>query len=182
MQRVTPVVLGLMLLIGSIGQAQSLADAARANRKQKAEAGASATKVVTGDDLAAAPDVIHLIPGETSTGDGMLVAPGMWKHKYFVVNLDATRFPNGGILHIEITLGNGTADASFDLYSLGARLPSDGFPNPLASAHDVRSGSTAKIDYRFEHGDTFRFGAEGSWHAKAGDTNTYSIKVNVGNR
>ena len=112
----------------------------------------------------------------------MLVAPGRWKHGYTTTYLDATRFPDGGVLHIEITLGDGPADASFDVYSQGARLPSGGFPNSLAGAHDVKSGSTAKIDYRFDHGTTFQFGAEGSWNAKAGDTNTYSIAVSVRDR
>jgi hypothetical protein len=183
MHRVTPNVLGLILLIGGIGHAQSLADAARANRKQKAREGATATKVITDDDLAAPTDVtIHLVSGATSTGGGTLLAPGMWKHGYSITNLDATRFSGGGVLHIEITLGDGPAEASFDLYSQGARLPSEGFPHPLANAHDVPSGSTARIDYRFDHGTAFRLCAEGSWHAKAGDRNTYNFTVNVGSQ
>ena len=183
MHRITQLVLGLLVLSASIGHAQSLADAARANRQQKAQDGAAAKKVITDDDLASSSDVtIQLVPGTTSSGDGTLVAPGMWKHHYFATNLDATKFPNGGVLHIEITLGDGPAEASFDLYAKNARLPSDGFPNPLASAHDVRSGSTAKIDYRFDRGATFRLAAEGSWHAKAGDRNSYSFTANVGNR
>lgn len=180
MQRVALKSLGIVVLIGSTCYGQSLADAARANRKQKAQEGTTATKVISGDDLAAATDVtVHLVPGAPSTGDGTLVAPGMWKHGYSVTKLDATRFPNGGVLHIEIKLGDGPAEASFDLYSQGASLPSGGFPNPLANAHDVPSGSTAKIDYRFDHGTVFQFCAEGSWHAKAGDRNNYNFTVNV---
>ena len=180
MQRVALKSLGIVLLIGSTCYGQSLADAARANRKQKAQEGATVTKVVSDDDIAAATDVtVHLVPGATSTGEGTLLAPGMWKHGYSITNLDATRFSNGGVLHIEITLGGGPAEASFDLYSQGARLPSGGFPNPLANAHDVPSGSTAKIDYRFDHGTVFQFCAEGSWHAKAGDRNNYNFTVNV---
>lgn len=183
MQRVALRSLGIVLLIGSSCYGQSLADAARANRNQKAGEGATATKVVTDDDIAATKDVtVHLVPGAASTGNGILVAPGMWKHGYSVINLDATRFPNGGVLHIEIALGDGPAEASFDLYSQNAHVPSGGFPNPLANAHDVPSGSTAKIDYRFDHGTVFQFGAEGSWHAKAGDRNTYNFTVSVGSR
>jgi hypothetical protein len=182
MHRVTSIVLGLMLLIAGVGHAQSVADAARANRKQKAQDGNTATKVITDDDVAAPTVTIRLAPGVTSTGDGMLVAPGRWKHGYTTTYLDATRFPDGGVLHIEITLGDGPAEASFDVYSQGGRLPSGGFPNSLAGAHDVKSGSTSKIDYRFDHGTTFRFGAEGSWNANAGDTNTYSIAVSVRDR
>lgn len=183
MHRVSLIVLSLMLSIAGAGHAQSLADAARANRKQKAQDGVAAKKVTTDDDFAAVPDVtIQLVPGATSNGDGSLVAPGRGKHSYSIINLDATRFPNGGDLHIEIALGSGLAEASFDLYSQGARLPSEGFPDPLASAHNVRSGSTAKIDYHFDRGTTFRLAAEGSWNSKAGDTNTFSFTVNAGNR
>ena len=56
MHRVTPHVLALIMLIAGISHAQSLADAARANRKQKAREGATATKVISDDDLAASPD------------------------------------------------------------------------------------------------------------------------------
>lgn len=175
MHRVTSIVFGLMLLIAGIGHAQSVADAARANRKQKAQDKNTATKVITDDDVAAPTVTIRLAHGVTSTADGMLVAPGRWKHGYTSTHLDATRFPDGGVLHIEIILGDGPAEASFDVYSQGARLPSDGFPNSLAGAHDVKSGSTAKIDYRFDHGTTFLFGAEGSWNAKAGDTKPIAL-------
>jgi hypothetical protein len=181
MHRVASMVLGPMLLVASICHGQSLGDAARENRKQKAKDGA-ATRVITTDDFSAPTNAtIHLVPGTTSTGEGTLVAPGRGKHGYVITNLDATRFTNGGVLHITITLGDGASEASFDLYSQGARLPSGGFPNSLAGAHDVRSGAYAKIDYRFEHGSVFRLGAEGSWNAKAGDTNTYSFAVDVGN-
>src|SRR5215468_4425638 len=162
MHRVAPIMLGLLLILAGMSRGQSLADAARDNRKQKTRDGAAPSKVVTEDDFAAPPDVtIHLVPGTTSTAEGALVAPGRGKHAYYITSLDSTQFPNGGVLHIAITMGNGASEASFDLYSEGARLPTDGFPNSLAGAHSIRSGATAKIDYRFNHGTTFRFGAEG---------------------
>lgn len=169
-----------VLLIGSTCYGQSLADAARANRKQKTEKG-SPTKVITGDDLVAPPtaEVIQLIPGSSSTGQGTLVAPGRWKHRYQVVMLDASRFVNGGTIHITITAGDGESEASFDLYPKDAQLPADGFPNSLANAHDVRSSSGAKINYHFVHGTVFQFAAEGSWNARAGAANTYSFAVDV---
>jgi hypothetical protein len=167
------------LLIGSTGYGQSLGDAARANRKQK---GAAPTKVLTGDDLVATstPEIIQLIPGSTSTGQGMLVAPGRGKHSYRVILLDASRFANGGTIHITITVGDGESEGSFDLYPQGLPLPSEGFPNSLANAVNIRSASGAKITYRFAHGTVFQFGAEGSWNSKAGATNTYTFVVDVG--
>jgi len=182
MQRVAPtglcIVLLSCLLTGSLGYGQSLGDAARANRKQK---GSAPTKVVTSDDLAATPtpETIQLVPGSSATGQGTLVAPGRGKHSYRVILLDASRFVNGGTIHITITVGDGESEASFDLYPQGLPLPSEGMPNSLASAVNIRSGSGAKINYRFTHGTVFQFGAEGSWNAKAGATNTYSFVVDV---
>src|SRR5271165_2698297 len=182
MQRVAQkslcIVLLIFPLIGRTGYAQSLADAARANRQQK---GAAPTKVLTSDDLAAksTPETIQLIPGSSSSGQGTLVAPGGGKHSYRVIMLDASRFVNGGTIHITITVGDGESEASFDLYPQGLPLPSEGFPKSLANAVNVHSGSGAKIDYRFAHGTAFQFGAEGSWNSKAGATNTYSFVVDV---
>jgi hypothetical protein len=178
MQRVALKGLCIVLLIGSTGYGQSLADAARANRKQK---GAAPTKVITGDDLVAksAPEIIQLIPGSSSTGQGTLVAPGRGKHSYQVIRLDASRFVNGGTIQITITVGDGESEGSFDLYPQGLPLPSEGFPNSLANAVNIRSASGAKINYRFAHGTVFQFGAEGSWNSKAGATNTYSFVVDV---
>ena len=182
MHRVAPTVLGTMLLITSFCQGQSLADAARENRKQKTKDGSTQTKVITTDDFSAPPDLtIHLVPGTTSTGQGTLVAPGRGKHHYLITNLDATRFLNGGTFHIVITAGTGASEASFDLYPQGVPLPSEGLPQSLASAHNVPSGASAKIDYHFFHPGVFQLAAEGSWNAKLGDTNTYNFVVDVGN-
>lgn len=168
------------LLIGGTSYGQSLGDAARANRKQK---GATPAKVITGDDLTATPtaEVIQLMPGTTSTGDGTLVAPGRGKHSYHVITLDASRFVNGGTIHITVTVGNGESEGSFDLYPESLALPTEGMPNSLANAVNIHSASGAKINYRFAHGAVFQFGAEGSWNSKAGATNTYSFVVDVGN-
>jgi hypothetical protein len=178
MQRVALKCLCIVLLMGSTGYGQSLADAARANRKQK---GAAPTQVITSDDLVATPtlETIQLIPGSSSTGQGTLVAPGRGKHSYRVILLDASRFVNGGTIHISITVGNGESEASFDLYPQGLPLPTEGFRHSLATAVNVGSASGAKIDYRFAHGAVFQFGAEGSWNAKAGATNTYNFVVDV---
>jgi hypothetical protein len=167
----------IILMIGSMAYGQSLADAARANRKQQ---GTAPGKVLTTDDLdPSTPATIQLIPGSSATGQGTLVAPGRGKHNYRVITLDASRFANGGTLHITITLGDGESEASFDLYPQSFPLPSEGLPNSLANAVNVRSGSGAKINYHFTHGAVFQFAAEGSWNAKAGATNTYSFVVDV---
>jgi len=172
------IVLLMLPLIGGTAYGQSLADAARANRKQKGDAPA---KILTSDDLVASPtpEVIQLIPGSSASGQGTLVAPGRGKHSYRVIMLDASRFVGGGTIHITITLGDGESEGSFDLYPQGLPLPSEGMPNSLAHAVNIHSASGAKIDYRFAHGVVFQFGAEGSWNSKVGATNSYSFVVDV---
>jgi hypothetical protein len=172
MQRVALKSLCIVLLVSSTCYGQSLADAARENRK---------SKVVSSDDLVAIPptEVIQLIPGSTSTGQGTVVAAGRGKHNYNVVLLDASRFLNGGTIHITITVGTGESETSFDLCPQSLPLPAEGMPNSLAGAHNIHSASGAKINYRFAHGTVFQFGAEGSWNAKPGATNTYSYVIDV---
>lgn len=183
MHRSAPIILGLTISIAGICHGQSLADAARENRKQKPRDGDTTAKVITSDDFSAPPDItIHMVPGTTANGQGTVAAPGRGKHAFAVTNLDATRFTGGGVLHITITVGDGVSEASFDLFPQGAHLPAEGIPNSLASAHNIRSGAGAKIDYRFDHGGVFQLAAEGSWNSKAGETNTYTFVVDVGNR
>ena len=179
MHRVVQQGLCIALLIASACYGQSVADAARENRKQKSEKGAGATKVISNDDVFATPEVIQLVPGSSSTGQGTIVAPGRGKHNYRIIRLDANRFVNGGTIHITITVGSGESEASFDLYPQDLPLPEEGFPNSLAKAWNVPRVSGAKIDYRFAHGTVFQFAAEGSWNSKAGATNTYSFVVEL---
>jgi len=180
MQRVALRGLCIVLLISGMSSGQSLADAARANRKQKGAA--VPTKVLTSDDLTATPppETIQLMPGTSSTGQGTLVAPGRGKHSYQVILLDASRFVNGGTIHITVSVGDGESEGSFDLYPQGIALPGEGFPNSLANAVNIRSDAGGKISYRFAHGTVFQFAAEGSWNSKAGAKNTYSFVVDVG--
>lgn len=179
MRRFAFAALFALLMIATFVQAQSLADAARENRKDKATP-VPAGKVFTSDDLSTpAGETIHLVPGTPADGQGTLIAPGLGKHSYHVIYLDATHFPTGGTLHLRLTLGVGASEASFDLFAEGASLPTEGIPHPLASAHNVASGSTAKIDYRFDRGATFQLAAEGSWNHKAGETNDFTVIIDV---
>lgn len=123
--------------------------------------------------------VAQLLPGSKFTGEGTLVAPGRGKHSYRIVNLDATRFVNGGTLHITVTVGDGASNGSFDLYPQGAQVPAEGSPNSLANVWNVARASSRNITYHFDHGTVFQFRAEGDWNSEAGTTNTYSFIVDV---
>jgi hypothetical protein len=113
---------------------------------------------------------------------GTLVAAGWNKHKYVVTPIDTRRYPDGGVLNLEISVGTGVAAASFDLFPWGARLPTEGMPNQqgsLASAWNVPRGGTAQITYRFQRGDLFQFGAEGNWPSPVGAGNSYTVRASV---
>jgi hypothetical protein len=113
---------------------------------------------------------------------GTLVASGLNKHGYVVTPIDTRRYPEGGVLHLEISVGTGVAAASFDLFQWGVRLPTEGMPNQqgsLASAWNVQRGGMAEINYRFQRGDLFEFGAEGSWQSPVGATNSYTVRASV---
>lgn len=180
MQQVPQRLLSILLLIGCVCHGQSLGDAARKVRKQQNKTGSSSTKVFTNDDVSATADMtVHLVPGESFSGQGTLVAPGDGKHKYRLIKLDAGRFVNGGTLHITVTVGSGKSAASFDLYPQGASLPAEGFPKSLAHAWGVSRFSSAKIDYSFDQATVFLLGAEGDWASLAGATNTYNFRVDV---
>ena len=180
MRRVIQRILFVLLLISGLSYSQSLGDAARENRKQQNKTGSSPRKVFTNDDVSVTPDTIaHLVPGESYSGQGTLIAPGMWKHNYRLIRLDASRFVNGGTLHITIRVGDGKSDASFDLYMQGAQIPVGGFAKSLAHAYDVPRTSSAKINYHFDQGTVFLLGAEGNWNSKAETTNTYRFVVDV---
>jgi hypothetical protein len=168
-----------VLLLATFAHGQSLADQARAARKDKTT-NVDTSKVFTSDDISSpAGETIRLSPGTPGSGQGTLIAPGLGKHSYRVIYLDATHFPTGGVMHVHLILGPGASEASFDLFAEGASLPTDGIPHPLASAHNVASGGSAKIDYRFDRGATFQLAAEGSWNHKAGETNDYNVVVDV---
>jgi hypothetical protein len=113
---------------------------------------------------------------------GTLVAAGWNKHGYAVTPIDTRRYSDGGVLNLEISVGTGVAAASFDLFSRGVRLPTEGMPNQqgsLASAWNVPRGGMTQITYRFQHGDLFQFGAEANWQSPVGATNSYTVRASV---
>src|SRR5215469_9325093 len=157
MQRIAQQFLFIILLVTGICYGQSAADVARENRKHQAS-NETPGKVISNDDVDPLTPMTgaQLLPGSSFNGKGTLVAPGRGNHSYRCVNLDATRFLNGGTLHITVTLGKGESDASFDLYPQGVQPPIQGFPNSLAHAWDVAKGSTVKINSHFDHGAVFQ--------------------------
>jgi hypothetical protein len=111
-------------------------------------------------------------------GHGEVVAPGYGKHRYTLTAIDTTDFPAGGILEVEVTVGPGESDASFDLFPSGVPLPTEGYPHgSVAHQYDVPKEGTATLSYRFSQGQVFHLGAEGNWFSREGAVNTFRFRA-----
>ncbi len=107
-------------------------------------------------------------------------APGQGSQDYTVIEIDTTAFKNGGLLTIDILVGNAEPKGSFDLYDGDTELPTQGMPHEaLTSAWDVPPGKRGTIKYRFDEGKVFKLGATGSWFSQKGSTNAFWAKISV---
>lgn len=107
-------------------------------------------------------------------------APGQGSQDYTVIEIDTTAFKSGGLLTIDILVGNAEPKGSFDLYDGDTELPTHGMPHEaLTSAWDVPPGKRGTIKYRFDEGKVFKLGATGSWFSQKGSTNAFWAKISV---
>ncbi|NWG06406.1 MAG: hypothetical protein HXY35_06925 [Chloroflexi bacterium] len=114
------------------------------------------------------------------TAEGVLTAPGHGKQNFTIVPIDVTDFQSGGTLTVEITLGNGESDGSFDLFPEGAVIPTEGrVENSVAALYDLKHGESGTLTYKFDSGQVFQFGATGNWFSREGATNTFTVTAMV---
>ena len=106
-------------------------------------------------------------------------APGRGYQDYTVVSIDTTAFEGGGVLTVDIRVGNANASGSFDLFDSDTELPTEGIPETLISAWGIKPGKSGKINHRFERGTVFKLGATGDWFSKKGDINAFVAKISV---
>lgn len=106
-------------------------------------------------------------------------APGRGYQDYTVVNIDTTAFGDGGVLIIDIQVGNADASGSFDLFDGDTELPTEGIPEALISAWGIKPGTATTISHRFERGTVFKLGATGDWFSKIGDINAFYARISV---
>ena len=107
-------------------------------------------------------------------------APGRGYQDYTVVNIDTTAFEGGGVLTVDIRVGNADASGSFDLFDSDTELPTEGIPDEaLVSAWGIKPGTSGTITHRFERGTVFKLGATGDWFSKKGDINVFVAKISV---
>ena len=95
---------------------------------------------------------------------------------YTVVEIDVTPFKDGGVLTIDVWVGEAEVSGSFDLFAGDTpKLVSD---NALASARDVPTNQKEIIKYRFDRGRVFKLGAIGNASEK-GKINGFLAKISV---
>ena len=76
-----------------------------------------------------------------------------------IVTIDATTFEKGGILTIDIRLGNAELAGSFYLYDSDMEFPTElgqRYYHSLANATNIPPGETAQITYPFYQGQVFK--------------------------
>lgn len=99
---------------------------------------------------------------------------------YTIVNIDTTAIEKGGMLTIDIQVGNAEPAGSFDLFDSDSKIPIEGVPREaLASVWDIPPGKTGIIRYRCDNGKRFKLGATGNWFSKEGSVNAFHVKITV---
>ncbi|MCY4553841.1 MAG: hypothetical protein OXC79_09225 [Candidatus Poribacteria bacterium] len=95
---------------------------------------------------------------------------------YTVVEIDVTPFKDGGVLTIDVWVGEAEVSGSFDLFAGDTpKLVPD---NALASATDIPTNQREIIKYSFDRGQVFKLGAIGNSSEK-GKINGFLAKVSV---
>ena len=95
---------------------------------------------------------------------------------YTVVEIDVTPFKDGGVLTIDVWVGEAEVSGSFDLFA--GDTPKLVPENALASARDVPTNQKEIIKYRFDRGRVFKLGAIGNASEK-GKINGFLAKISV---
>ena len=95
---------------------------------------------------------------------------------YTLIEIDATVFKNGGVLTIDVWVGESEVSGSFDLFAADTiELVPD---NALASVRDIPTNQREVVEYSFDRGQVFKFGAIGSSSEK-GKINGFLAKISV---
>ena len=98
---------------------------------------------------------------------------------YTVVEIDTTALKDGGVLTIDIWVGDAEVAGSFDLFAGGSELLTGEIPkNALASAPDIPPNEKRIIKYSFDRGQVFKLEATGNSGEK-GSINGFLAKISV---
>ena len=95
---------------------------------------------------------------------------------YTLIEIDATAFKEGGVLTIDVWVGESEVSGSFDLFAADTtELVPD---NALASVRDIPTNQREVVEYPFDRGQVFKLGAIGNASEK-GKINGFLTKISV---
>ena len=95
---------------------------------------------------------------------------------YTLIEIDATAFKEGGVLMIDVWVGESDVSGSFDLFAGDTiELVPD---NALASVKDIPTNQREVVEHRFDRGQVFKLGAIGNASEK-GKINGFLAKISV---
>lgn len=105
--------------------------------------------------------------------------PEVNAQNYTLIEIDTTAFKDGGVLIVDVWVGDAKVPGSFELFAgdnqPAIELVSD---NALISAKGISTDEKEVIKYAFDRGGVFKLGAIGNSSAK-GSINGFLAKISV---
>jgi len=113
-------------------------------------------------------------------GSGIFLAPGAGKQNFSQYPLNLANYSSGGLLTIQIALGNGASAASFDLFAGNAVISAGSTTaQPLASQTNVAPGACTTLTYKFPQAGSYILGVTGAPNSPANSLNTFQYTAYV---
>ena len=98
---------------------------------------------------------------------------------YTIVEIDAIAFKDGGVLNIEVRVGEAEVSGAFYLFADDTQPSVKLVPdNALASVRDIPTDERETITFPFERGQVFTLAATGN-HSKNGKINGFLATISV---
>ncbi len=87
---------------------------------------------------------------------------------YTIVEIDVKGYKDGGMLNIEVWIGDAELAGSFHLFPSDKQPPMELSPeNALTSVKNILPDERKTISHRFRHGQVFKLGAIGAYNEKS---------------
>lgn len=98
---------------------------------------------------------------------------------YTIVEIDAMAFKDGGVLNIEVQVGEAEVSGAFYLFAGDTQPPAQLAPdNALASVREISTDERETITFPFERGQVFTLVATGN-HSQKGTINGFLATISV---
>ncbi|RKU05550.1 hypothetical protein C6503_27185 [Candidatus Poribacteria bacterium] len=98
---------------------------------------------------------------------------------YTIVEIDAMAFKDGGVLNIEVQVGEAAVSGAFYLFAGDTQPPAKLVPdNALASVREIPTDERETITFPFERGRVFTLAVTGN-HSQKGKINGFLANISV---